>query len=77
LAAAIDGGEWSASLHGRALPPGKDPRYPFDRRLGGLQSQSGHRGYRKKSVAPIYYRIVVFFERYNKTVYTTFYYSYM
>jgi hypothetical protein len=26
---------------------GKDPRYPLDRRLGGPQSQSGHRGYSK------------------------------
>jgi hypothetical protein len=23
---------------------GKDPRYPLDRRLGGPQSRSGHRG---------------------------------
>jgi len=25
-------------------PQGKSPWYPFDRRLGGLQIQSGHRG---------------------------------
>jgi hypothetical protein len=25
-------------------PRGKDPRYPLDRRLGGPQSRSGHRG---------------------------------
>jgi hypothetical protein len=31
------GGEWSASCPGRALPPGKDPRHPSDRRLGGPQ----------------------------------------
>jgi hypothetical protein len=43
----LDGGEWSASRPGRALPPGKGPRYPLDRRLGGPQSRSGHRGYRK------------------------------
>jgi hypothetical protein len=24
-----------------ALPPGKEPRYPLDRRLGGPQSRSG------------------------------------
>jgi hypothetical protein len=41
---ALDGGEWSASRPGRALPPGKDPRYPLYRRLGGPQSRSGHRG---------------------------------
>jgi hypothetical protein len=28
-------------------PRGKDPRYPLYRRLGGPQSRSGHRGYRK------------------------------
>jgi hypothetical protein len=32
-------------------PRGKDSRYSLDRRLGGLQSRSGHRGY-KKSSAP-------------------------
>jgi hypothetical protein len=32
---ALDGGEWSASLPGRVLPPGKVPRYILDRRLGG------------------------------------------
>jgi hypothetical protein len=30
-----DGGELSASRPGCALPPGKGPRYPLDRRLGG------------------------------------------
>jgi len=44
LTSALDGGEWSASRPGRALTPGKDPQYPLDRRLGGPQSQSGHRG---------------------------------
>jgi hypothetical protein len=29
------------------MPRGKDSRYPLDRRLGGPQSRSGHRGYRK------------------------------
>jgi hypothetical protein len=28
-------------------PRGKDPRYPLYRTLGGPQSRSGHRGYRK------------------------------
>jgi hypothetical protein len=28
-------------------PRAKDPRYPLYRRLGGPQSQSGHRGYTK------------------------------
>jgi hypothetical protein len=30
-------GDWSASRTGHALPPGKEPRYPLDRRLGGSQ----------------------------------------
>jgi hypothetical protein len=27
-----------------ALPPGKDPRYPLDKRLNGTQSRSGTGG---------------------------------
>jgi hypothetical protein len=42
LSWALDGGEWSASHPGRALPRGKDHRYPLYRRLGGPQSRSGH-----------------------------------
>jgi hypothetical protein len=41
LTSALDGGEWSASRPGRGLPPGKNPRYPLDRRLGGPQNQQG------------------------------------
>jgi hypothetical protein len=44
LTSALDGGEWSASRPSRALPRGKDPWYPLNRRLGGPQSQSGRRG---------------------------------
>jgi hypothetical protein len=47
-----DGGEWLASRPSRALPRGKDPRYLLYRRLGGLQSRSGHRGYRENPFAP-------------------------
>jgi hypothetical protein len=47
LTSALDGGEWATSRLGRALSRGKDPRYPLYRRLGGPQSRSGHRGYRK------------------------------
>jgi hypothetical protein len=32
-------------------PRGKDPRYPLDRGLGGPQSRSGHRGYRKNPLS--------------------------
>jgi hypothetical protein len=49
---ALDGGEWSASRPNRALAPGKDPRYPLYRRLGGPESRSGHRGY-KKILSPL------------------------
>jgi len=35
MTAAIEGGEWSAALPGRTLPPGKT-RYPFYRRLDGI-----------------------------------------
>jgi hypothetical protein len=41
---ALDGGEWSVSRPGRALPPGKEPPVPLHRGLGGPQSRSGHRG---------------------------------
>jgi hypothetical protein len=37
--------EVSGQLHApAALPPGKKPRYPLDRRLSGPQSRSGRRG---------------------------------
>jgi hypothetical protein len=31
---ALDGGEWSASLHGYALPPGKGPLIPIGQEAG-------------------------------------------
>jgi hypothetical protein len=43
LTSALDGGKWSASHTGHALPRGKDPHYPLYRRLGGPQSRSGQR----------------------------------
>ena len=39
LTFSLDGREWSASLPGR-FTPGKDPRYPLYRRVGGLRSWS-------------------------------------
>jgi hypothetical protein len=37
--------EVSGQIHApAALPRGKEPRYPLDRRLGGPQSQCGRRG---------------------------------
>ena len=47
MTAALEGGEWSAGRPGHTLPPGKT-RYPFYRRLGGPQGQSG----RAENVAP-------------------------
>jgi hypothetical protein len=52
LTSALDGGEWSASLPGRFTPQGKSLWYPFDRRLGGPQSQSGH-GSEEKNFQPL------------------------
>jgi hypothetical protein len=43
LTLVLDGVEWSVSRPGRALPLGKDPRYPLYRSLGGPQRWSGHR----------------------------------
>jgi len=40
MTAVLEGGEWSATRPGRALPPGKT-RYPFYRSLGGPQGRSG------------------------------------
>jgi hypothetical protein len=37
--------EVSGQLHTpAALPPGEEPLFPLDRRLGGPQSRSGHGG---------------------------------
>jgi hypothetical protein len=45
--------EVSGQLHApAALPPGKEPWYPLDRRLGGPQSRSGRGGEEKNSQPP-------------------------
>jgi hypothetical protein len=45
--------EVSGQLHApAALPQGKSPRYPLDRRLGGPQSRSGRGGEEKNSQPP-------------------------
>jgi hypothetical protein len=45
--------EVSGQLHApAALPPGKDPQYALDRRLGGPQSRSGRGGEEKNSQYP-------------------------
>ena len=58
MTAVLEGGEWSAARPGHTLPPGKT-RYPFYRRLGGPQGQSGwvenlfHTGIRSRTVQPV------------------------
>jgi len=58
MTAALEGGEWSAARPGRTLAPGKT-RYPFYRRLGGLQGRSGRAenlvptGIRSRNVEPV------------------------
>jgi len=58
MTAALEGGEWSAARPSRTLPPG-NTRYPFYRRLGGPQGQSGQAenlvpiGIRSRTVQPI------------------------
>jgi hypothetical protein len=43
--------ELSGQLHSpAALPPGKSPFYPLDRRLGGIQSRSQRGGEEKKKL---------------------------
>jgi hypothetical protein len=42
--------DWSVPRIGRHLAPGKDPKYPLDRRLSGPQSRSGHM-FEEKSAA--------------------------
>jgi hypothetical protein len=51
LTSALVGGEWSASRPCR-FTPGKSPRYPFYRRLGGPQSRSRRYGEVKMFTLP-------------------------
>jgi hypothetical protein len=46
LTSALVGGKWSASRFG-LFSPGKEPRYPLDRRLGGPQTRSERSGEEK------------------------------
>jgi hypothetical protein len=41
LTSALDRDEWLASRPSR-IAPGKEPRYPFNKRLGGPHSWPGH-----------------------------------
>jgi hypothetical protein len=50
LTSALDGGEWSASRHGRYNPRERASRYLLYRRLAGPQSRSGRYGEEKNLV---------------------------
>ena len=58
MTAGLEGREWSAARPGRTLTPGKT-RYPFYRRLGGPQGQSGRAenlvpiGIRSRTIHPV------------------------
>ena len=58
MTAALEGGEWSAALPGRNLPPGKT-QSPFYRRPVGPQGRSGRAeilvptGIRSRTVQPV------------------------
>ena len=62
LSPRLGGGEWSTSRSGR-FTPGKELRYPLNRRLGGLQSQSGRLEGGKKILAPDGIRVPQFLYR--------------
>jgi hypothetical protein len=50
----------SGQLHAPAtLPPGKEPWYPLDRKLGGPQSCSGHGGEEETSLQIIIIIIII------------------
>ena len=73
MTAALEGGEWSAARPGRNLPSGKN-RYPFYRRLGGLQGRSGRAenlvptGIRSRTVQPVVSRYTGWATRPTKEV---------
>jgi hypothetical protein len=51
LTSAADGGDWLTPRRGR-FTPGKEPRYPLNRRLGGPHSRS-ERFVEKKNLLPL------------------------
>jgi hypothetical protein len=50
---ALDGGEWSASRPGRALPPGKGPQVPIEQEAGWAPEPVWTQGLEEKSSAPV------------------------
>jgi hypothetical protein len=51
LTSALDGGEWSASCPGRALPPGKGPPVPIGQEAGWAPEPVWTQRLEKKSSA--------------------------
>jgi hypothetical protein len=53
LTSALDGGEWSASRPGRALPPGKEPPVPILQEAWWASEPVWSQGLEEKSSAPV------------------------
>jgi hypothetical protein len=53
LTSALDGGEWSASRPGRALPPGKGPPVPIEQEAGWAPEPVWTQGLEEKSSASV------------------------
>jgi hypothetical protein len=50
---ALDGGEWSASRPGRALPPGKGPTVPIGQEAGWAPEPVWTQEFRRKILFPL------------------------
>jgi hypothetical protein len=53
LTSALDGGEWSASRPGRALPPGRGPPVPIGQEAGWAPEPVWTQRLEEKSFAPV------------------------
>jgi hypothetical protein len=53
LTSALEGGEWSASRPGRALPPGKEPPVPIVQEVGWAPQPVWTQGLEEKSSASV------------------------
>jgi hypothetical protein len=53
LTSALDGGEWSVSRPGRALPPGKGPPVPTGQEAGWAPESVWTQRLKEKSSAPV------------------------
>jgi hypothetical protein len=53
LTSVLDGGEWSASRPGRALPPGKEPQVPIVQEAGWTPEPVWTQGLEEKSSATV------------------------